>query len=151
METKENGERFQWPAALGAGLIAGVVLLVAPRGSPWSGLTFLSPTIIGRLVPPSMGLSLPECWLIHLALSLVYGFIISLVASRLTQGRAIVGGGVIGVLLFLVNWGIISLAWPWWQTGLFAVIFAHLVFGLIAGASYRGLRRGRLASASPSN
>src|SRR5207248_11689730 len=48
----EDKPGMQWGAALGAGLIAGVILLVVPRGSPWSSLTVFSPVIMGRALSP---------------------------------------------------------------------------------------------------
>ena len=45
LEPEARGH-VQWPAALGAGFIAGAILLIVPRGSPWSSVTFFSPVII---------------------------------------------------------------------------------------------------------
>ncbi len=147
-EQPRGSTRLQWGPALGAGLIPGLVLLLVPRANPWSGPTAFAAVIMGRTPSPSMGLSLPAAWAIHLGLSLVYGVIISLVVSRLRQERAILAGAIAGSVLFLINWGVVTALWPWWETNLFALFFAHLVFGLICGAAYRGLRRGRVRAQS---
>src|SRR5689334_12659353 len=99
---------FQWPAAFGAGLIPGLILLIAPHGSPWSSLTFFNPSVLGRAAPAQSGMSLEGSILLHLAASLLYGLIIARIVARFTQLRAVVAGGVIGLLLYLVNFGVVS-------------------------------------------
>lgn len=142
-EQRADNARLQWGPALGAGLIPGLVLLLVPVANPWSGFTVFGAAIIGRAPSPAMGLSLPAAWAVHLALSLIYGIIISIVVLRLRQEWAILAGGVAGAALFLVNWGVVAALWPWWNTNLFCVFFAHLAFGLISAGAYRGLRCGR--------
>ena len=145
----ESGDHYQWRSALGAGLIAGLILLVIPRGSPWAGVTFFSAVIMGRAVPPGVVLSLPLVWLIHLVLAEVYGLIISRFLTSVTQGRAILTGAVIGLVLYLVNWGVVTWFVPAWRGNEAAVLITHLVFGLIVGGAYRGLLRRKAAPASP--
>ena len=140
----EPADHFQIGPALAASLIAGAVLWLAPRGSPWSTFTFFAPIIMGRTATPFLDLSLPEVWGIHLGLSFLYGIIISLVVSRLHQGRAILVGAISGLVLYLVNWAIVRAVWPAWQNSEFAVLFTHVVFGLIAAAAYRGLLKRRI-------
>lgn len=139
----ENPGHLQYGPALGAGLIAGLVLLVAPRGSPWASLTFFTPTVMGRSVPATMMLPLPVLWIIHLGVSVLYGLVTSLAISRLTSYRAILVGGFIGLLLYFGNWVIVSVCWPAWRVDEVPVLFTHVVFGLIAAGAYRGLLRRR--------
>ena len=141
----ETENHLQWSAALGAGLIAGIVLLIVPRGSPWSTVTFFVPSILGRVVPESWNLGLAGAALIHLAVSLVYGIIISWVVSGIHEMRAVLTGGAIGLGLYLVNLGVISFSAPALRGNEVSVIFTHVVFGLIAGGAYRGLLRRRPA------
>src|SRR5256885_2175472 len=107
----ESQHRMQWGPAIGAGLIAGRIFLVVPRGSPWSALTFVSPVVLGRDVPPAMVMPLLLVWMIHLLVSIVYGLIISRIVARLTQGRAILTGGLAGLLLYVINLAIVSVLW----------------------------------------
>jgi hypothetical protein len=137
---------FQWSAAWGAGLIAGIILLVAPRGSPWSSLTFLAPVVMGRVVPPEVGFPFFGTLLVHMGLSLVYGLIISWVITSVTRLWAIVVGGFAGLVLYLINLGIVSTWFPQLRSNEVPVIFTHVVFGLIAGGAYRGLLRRKQAS-----
>lgn len=130
-------------AALGAGFIAGMVLLLVPRGSPWASITFFSAVAMGRPVPPGVGLPLPVVWAIHLGVSIIYGLIVSWAVSTLSQGRAILAGGAVGLFLNIVNVFVVTFAWPLWRGNEGSVLFTHIVFGLIAGGAYRGLLRRR--------
>jgi hypothetical protein len=142
----ETDNHLQWPAALGAGLIAGLVLLAVPRGSPWSTVTFFVPAIVGRIIPDTWNITLFVSILIHLGVSLLYGIIISMVVSGIREMRAVLTGGVIGLILYLANLGIISYFAPSLRGNEATVVFTHVVFGLIAGAAYRGLLRRRAAT-----
>ena len=139
----EGAGRFQWGAGMGAGFLAGVVLLLAPRGSPWSTLTFFSPVVMGRILPLDMQMPIILTWLLHLGLSVIYGLIIARIVAHLTQGRAVATGGLIGLGLYLLNFGIVSALWPQARGSELTVIFTHVVFGLIAAGGYRGLLRRR--------
>ena len=131
-------ERMQWGPAVGAGVITGFVLLLVPRGSPWASLTFFSPVVVGRETS-LLGLAPEGAWLLHLLVSLVYGLIISLAVARLRKQRAIFTGGLLGLALYLINFGVVSTFWPAIRGNEFSVIFTHLVFGLVAAGAYRGL------------
>jgi hypothetical protein len=134
---------MQWSPALGAGLLAGAVLLLVPRGSPWSALTFFSPVLIGRTLPSSAEMPLPAVWAIHLGISVLYGFAVSWAVAGVSQQRAILAGGVVGVGLYIINFGVISLCWTALRGNEVGVMFTHIVFGLIAAGAYRGLLRRR--------
>jgi len=140
MEPESEGH-FQWGAAWGAGLIPGALLLLAPRGSPWAGISFFSHVIMGRPSPPGFTIALPMLCIVHLLIAEVYGLIISASVTKMTQGRAVLMGGVVGLILYFANLAIVSLAWPAWRGNEIAVVFTHIVFGLIAGGAYRGLLR----------
>ena len=144
MEPEDQGH-FQLGAAFGAGLIPGVLLLLAPRGSPWAGVSFFSSVIMGRPLPTGETMSLPLLCMVHLGISVVYGLIISSFLSHVTQGKAILLGGAIGAGLYLVNFAVVSWVFPAWRANEIAVFFTHVVFGLIAGGAYRGLLRRRVA------
>jgi hypothetical protein len=146
MEPEGNGQ-FQWGAALCAGLIPGVLLLLAPSGSPWSGISFFSNVVMGRPMPPGVFLPLPVLCLVHLAIAELYGLIISLFVTHITQGRAILAGGALGIALYVINFGFVSLFAPDWRGSEIGVLFTHVVFGLIAGGAYRGLLRRKAVAA----
>ena len=139
--------KLQWGPALGAGLIAGLILLVVPRGSPWSALTFFSPAVLGRNLA---ALGLPgavRCGL-HLLISITYGLIIARGVAGLKQGRAILTGGLLGLVLYVINFGVFSAFWPQLRGDEVSVVFTHIVFGLITAGAYRGLLKRRPAGFS---
>jgi tetrahydromethanopterin S-methyltransferase subunit E len=99
-ETKPfHDGHLQWRAVLGAGFIAGLVLLIVPRASPWSVLTFFAPVVMGRVVPEELGMPVFLSKVVHMGLAMVYGFIISLVVMRIHQLRAVFAGAAIGLVL----------------------------------------------------
>jgi len=139
---------FQGMPAAAAGLIAGVVLLIVPHASPWAGVTSFNPAILGRVAPPEWNLPFFGVIALHLALSSLCGFIIALSVTRLRELRAVFTGGVVGLVLYLLNLGIVSLFLPSLRGNEISVIVTHFVFGLIVAGAYRGLLRRRVPSAS---
>jgi hypothetical protein len=135
----EEPKRFQWGPALEAGLIAGAILLFIPKGSPWGALTFFSSVIMGRTVSGAMEIPLLVVWCLHLALSLLYGLIISRLVATLRRRKAFVTGALAGLVLYVVNFGVVSALWPWLRGAEFSVMITHIVFGLITAGVYRGL------------
>lgn len=141
MMTPEGGNRFQWGPAVGAGLIPGMLLLLAPRGSPWAGVSFFSFVIMGRPVPADVSIPLPVLCLVHLLIAGIYGLIVAFFVRNVTQGRAVLLGGAVGLALYVINFGIVSVACPSFRGHEIGVLFTHVVFGFIAGGAYRGLLR----------
>jgi len=141
----EEGGRFKPATAALAGFIAGLILLLAPQGSPWSGLSFFSPVIMGRALPTGMPVSILVIWTVHLFVSVLYGLIVSLAVSHLRQPRAMIVGALAGVILYCANVAFVSLVWPEWRGNELGVLFTHAVFGLVAASAYRGLLRRRTA------
>jgi hypothetical protein len=138
---------LQFAPAVMAGLIAGVILLIIPHASPWERLTSFTPAIVGRVVPPSWGIPGLGIAALHLAVSVIYGFIISLAVIHVRELRAVLVGGVVGLLLYILNYGIVSLWLPALRGNEVPVIITHAVFGLIAAGAYRGLLRRKVSAA----
>jgi hypothetical protein len=130
----------QWGYALASGIIAGLVLLIVPRGSPWSNLTFFTPTVMGRSALATQT-SVAGFWLVHVLISAFYGLLISLTVARLAQFRAILVGGLIGFVLYLLNFAVVNWFMPEYRGNEISVLFTHIVFGLVAAGAYRGLLR----------
>jgi len=138
----ESTDHIQWAQAIAAGLIAGLILLVLPGGSPWSSTTFFSPLVLGRSVA---GISTLEVWMLHLLVSIVYGLLICWAVMGLRQARAILTGGLFGLILYVVNFGVVSTWWPQIRGNEGSVLFTHVVFGLVIAGAYRGLLRRKAA------
>jgi len=136
---------FQWGAAIGAGLIAGVILLIVPHGDPWAGITFFAPVIMGRDLM-GQAASLWATTLMHIGLAVVYGLIISVAVRRTTQLWALIIGALIGLVLYGINFGVVSVWFSNARGNELSVAFTHLVFGAIAGGTYRGLLRRKPAN-----
>lgn len=142
-------DHLQWFPAVAAGLIAGIILLVLPHASPWEGLTLFSPAILGRVVPASWAMPAFSVIVIHLGLSLIYGLIISLVVTHITELRAVLVGGIVGLVLYCINFAVVSLWVPALKENELSVVITQLVFGLIAAGAYRGLLRRKVPAVPP--
>ena len=132
----ENPSQVQWGRAVAAGLIAGAILLVIPRASPWEGMAFSDPVIMGRYFP---GTPLALAWLIHLALSIGYGLFICRVVWPYRIRRALVIAGLAGLVVYILNLAIVSFVWGVTGRDEIPVIFTHIVFALFTAGAYRGL------------
>ena len=142
-------EKNHWQGmpAVAAGLIAGVVLLIVPHASPWEGLTSFTPAIMGRVVPATWGLETFLVVVLHLALSLIYGIIISFAVINIREMAAVLTGGAVGLLLYLLNLAAVSMWFPAMRGNEMSVIVTHAVCGLITAGAYRGLLRRRMSAA----
>ena len=127
--------------AVAAGLIAAVVLLIVPHASPWEGLTSFTPALMGRVVSHLWELGPFMTVVLHLALGMIYGVLISFAVMHIRQMTAVLAGGVVGVVLYFLNLGAVSLWFPAMRGNEVSVFVTHFVFGLIAAGGYRGLLR----------
>jgi hypothetical protein len=137
---------WQGMPAVAAGLIAGVVLLIVPHASPWEGLTSFTPALMGRVVPQMWDLGPFMTVVLHLVLGIIYSVLISFAVMHIRQMAAVLAGGVVGVVLYFLNLGTVSLWFPAMRGNEVSVFVTHLVFGLIAAGAYRGLLRRRVSA-----
>jgi hypothetical protein len=153
METyvEEDHRERRWidfKAALGAGLAVGLLIALFPRGSPWAGVSFFSPTVMGRTMGEP-GSSFLAALLPHLALSIGYAIIIGLVVGRLRRFKAVFAGAIVGCVLFFINWAVFNFLV---QDGVgreSVVFFTHLAFGLMCAGAYKGLSKHAVARVAP--
>jgi hypothetical protein len=140
-------EKSHWQGmpAVAAGLIAGIILLIVPHASPWEGLTSFTPALMGRVVPDNWGLGIFMTVVLHLVLSIVYAVIISFVVMNIRQMVAVLTGGAVGLVLYFLNLGAVSLWFPNMRGNEVSVIVTHVVFGLVAAGAYRGLLRRKVS------
>jgi len=134
---------FQWGPAFGAGLIAGVLLLFVPHGSPWERFSFFSHAVMGRSLG-FQGILLPVTWVLHLGISVIYGLIVSRIVANITVYRAFLVGGAVGVILYVLNYIVVSNWLPEFSGSEFSVLVTHFVFGLVCAGAYRGLLRRKI-------
>jgi hypothetical protein len=144
--TEPMETNWQGMPAVAAGLIAGVVLLIVPHASPWEGLTSFTPALMGRVVPHTWDLGLFMTVVLHLVLGIIYSVLISFAVMHIRQLAAVLAGGVVGVVLYFLNFGAVSLWFPALRGNEVSVFVTHLVFGLIAAGAYRGLLRRKVSA-----
>jgi hypothetical protein len=135
--------RFNWWAALLAGLISGGIVWLLSHGIPWFTSGMVSPTLMGRdLKPPGAVDPHLSAWtvLLHLVLSIGYAMVIGLLAGQLRGLWALVAGAVVGLGLYALNYAAFNyvLAVEWSGNEL-SVLVAHLVFATVAAGAYKGL------------
>lgn len=135
--------RYDWKAAIEAGLIAGAVIWLFSHGLPWFTSGMISPTFVGRdLKPP--GAVDPQSSALTVAFllitSVVYAFAISLIVFRLRALWAIIAGTVVGFGLYLLNQTVFrGLNGIEWTDAELPSLVAHLVFAPILAGLYKGL------------
>lgn len=131
----------RWGSAFAAGVIAAGILLVLPWGSPWAGISFFSPIVMGRPMPPDLGISSFEAALLHLIVACAYSVVIATIINTFRPDRALLLGALVGIGLYGVNWAVFRFFAPGIMGPEWPVALAHLVFGLLTTAIYRGLAK----------
>ena len=143
---------LDWRAALVAGLIAAaaflllqmILVFVALGGSPtlvlrWNAALLLGEGILPATVPLT-GRFLATGLAVHTGLALLYTFLITFIIHRWGLFVGLVGGGLLGLALYLVNFLALAAFFPWFgalESWLMAA--AHIAFGAIAGGAYEVL------------
>jgi len=137
-------KKLQWLTALKAGLATGGIFLIFPLGSPWSAMSLDSGAVMGRSHSLHGSGSTVGTILLHLILAIIYTVIIASLVKRFHAWRAVVAGGVVGLLLYGVNLAIVSFAAPQFAGMEGRVAFTHFTFGFISAALYKGMARPRV-------
>ncbi len=146
---------IDWRAGLWAGLIAGLVFMLAEMAmvaliqgeSPWAPPRMIAAMVLGQdVLPPPATFDLgivSVAMLVHFGLSLVYGALFALLARHLDRTKALIVGAVLGLVLYVVNFYPIAAAmFPWFAMARNGIsIAAHLIFGVALAAAYTALRR----------
>jgi hypothetical protein len=142
-----------WAAAVWAGMAAGVVATIV-QIVLWSVFTNASPTVLfrdarfaaaivlgpGVLPPPASfdGRVVLVATLVHFALSVVYGLILSRVIAHLRASASLFVGVVFGLCLYTVNMHGFTIIFPWFEASRVGItIAAQVAFGVIAAGAYR--------------
>jgi hypothetical protein len=152
--TAPAGPAINWKAAIGSGLVAGLVFLVLEMmmvalvlgESPWGPPRMIAAIVLGKgvLPPPAtfdFGIVI-VAMIVHFILAIVYALIFAFAAQRLTTGVAVAAGGAFGLILYLVNFYGFTAVFPWFAMARnWVSVFAHTVFGLVLGWTYKRLAR----------
>lgn len=166
MELHMHSHRWEhrmpdWAAAAASGLVAGAILMVlellwstVPQGgNPWTTSHKIAAIALGRDVLQSADFSLGVvgvALIIHYVLGIVFGLILSAIVAAFhldsSMGAAMLAGAVFGLLLYLLNFYIISALFPWFaDMRSWATLIAHLIFGMAASLMYMKLERPEFA------
>ena len=150
-----------WRAAIFAGVVGGIVLLVLEMmftrsavGSAWVFPRLLAAVVLGpKVLPPpatyDVGL-LAAALLIHLPLSIAFACLIAFVLHKWGLVVGILGGAALGMCLYWINFGTVFHLIPWFATMKSPwTMWAHVVFGAICGMTYELLEKERFVLESP--
>jgi hypothetical protein len=136
---------MRWGPAATAGLIAGAIflaleLLMVPAflgGSPWSAPRMIAAIALGPdvLPPPATfeaGIILTAL-IIHFLLSALYGLLLGALVRHMPMETAIPTGAVFGLVLYFVNFYIMTAVFPWFAMARnWVSVFTHIAFGMAA-------------------
>ena len=147
-------------AALRAGIISGAFFLIASMaltwwaiGSPWVITRLVASLILGpgALPPPAtftVGTALVAL-VVHFALSVGYAMLIAFVLHRWGMVVGIIGGAILGLAIFAINFYTVSYLVPWfYPMRSWMLVASHALFGAMAGGLYEAMEVERFVPAS---
>ena len=148
----DKGLLVDWQAAFRASGIAGTVFLLldlfvvpALMGSNfWISVRLTASIALGQqvLAPPATfnGAALFAAVLVHYFLALLMTGIIALVVHRGGLMNGIIGGAILGLAFYFINYYTLTFFWPqFFAMKHGSVIAAHVIFGALAGGLYEWL------------
>jgi hypothetical protein len=137
-----------WRAAMIAGIISGlfafflhITLSAFLLDSPWVFLRITASLLLGKnvLPPPadfSWGFFLTAAG-IHIVLGLIYASLIAVVIHQWGILISFLGGALIGLALYTINFYAFSMLFPWFYAfRSWAFLVVHVLFGAMAGSVY---------------
>jgi hypothetical protein len=149
-----------WRAGALAGVIAGLAFLMLEMflvwmvegQSPWGPPHMMAAMVLGSDVLPLMGTWAPfdmtivmTAMMIHFPLAIAYGLVGAWLMHRFDWAGAITVGASLGLAIYIVNFYLIApMMFPWFEMGRNWIgAFSHIVFGVIVGVAYIGLRKSK--------
>lgn len=152
------GGKVDWSAAVWAGVISGAVFMVLEMimvpmfmdGSPWAPPRMIAAIVLGQDVlpmpegpPPTFDAGvMMAAMVVHFALSIAYAVALAFAIGRMSTGAAIGVGAAFGLALYLINFYGFTAVFPWFGMARnWVSIVAHVLFGAIAAAAYKGLQK----------
>ncbi len=147
-------QRINWNAAVKAGLIAGIVFMMLEMAlvalimgeSPWAPPRMIAAIVQGEAVlpPPATfdATIFSVAMIVHFVLSIILAIVFAAIAdmARWPLTTAVIAGLVFGLLVYAFNFYVMTSAFPWFAMARNGIsIFAHAMFGLVLGFTYRSL------------
>lgn len=141
-----------WRAAIQASLIAGIFFLLLNLiltnltfgTNGWVVIRLLASLGLGEeiLAPPASfdALALVVALIIHFALALVFGLLIAYIIHRGGLITGIIGGAILGLALYAINFYTLTLFFPWFfALRSWVMVVTHILFGALVGGIYEAL------------
>ncbi|MFU8806939.1 MAG: hypothetical protein ACNA8W_24235 [Bradymonadaceae bacterium] len=122
-------------------LVVEMVLVAMTGMSIWAPIQMMGAILLGTAVLPppaafAFGVFL-AAMLVHFTLSIIYAFIVGALVKGRDLAVAIGIGLVFGLMLYIINFFIMTAFFPWFAEGRGWVnVIAHLVFGATAAWVY---------------
>lgn len=148
------GAKLNLKAATWAGLIAGAVFVMMEmaliatvgNGMIWGPPRMMAAIVMGEGVlppPPTFDFMIVMVGMIvHFVLSVVLGLILgwAIAKWRLGMTMAIAVGLVFGLIIYLVNFYVMTGLFPWFANARTTItLVSHVVFGGVLGGVYRAM------------
>lgn len=151
-DSVERRQLVDWRAAVWGGLAAGLSFLAVEAiltalllGDAWLLLPYTAAIVMGESVLPPAALSAGTAitaLVLHFVLSLIFGGIIALVIHRGGLITGIIGGALLGLAFYAINYYTFSYLFPWFfAIRTWIIVLGHVVFGAVAGGVYEALER----------
>lgn len=152
MTTTESNKTFitglDWSAAIWAGLLSGLVMLLISMLLPWLVLgdallivRIIASVMLGPTVIPAQAGLVPGIYVValltHFGLSLFFALLIAMIFHRWGMVVGFFGGAAMGFIIYFMNYYSFSFAFPWmapyrnWM-----LLLGHVFFGALAGSLY---------------
>ena len=144
---------IDYKAAVWAGLITAIVfvmleMIMVPLfmgGSPWGPPRMIAAILLGmEVLPPPATFDfgiLMAALVVHLPISVLFAIVTAFIIKKMSFGMALVVGAVLGLLLYVIGFYLMTDIWPWFAKARnWVTIFVHLVFGIVAAWAYMKLR-----------
>jgi prepilin signal peptidase PulO-like enzyme (type II secretory pathway) len=145
----DGAREFDWGAAGWAGVIAGVLYILADSTMVALFTHDSSSALVRRIAAIALGgpsespspqftqLVFFAATVVHLPLSLLYARIIAAVVQRLDAARATACGAALGAGIYVMNYYGFTHLFPWFATGRGAItLVSHVLFGAVAAWIY---------------
>ncbi|SEK32307.1 hypothetical protein SAMN05216387_101153 [Nitrosovibrio tenuis] len=153
-----NTASVNWGAAIGAGIVAGVVATGAQVALWWAFLDDALPWILYRdarltaamlmgpeVLPPPPTFDwrvMAIATFIHVMLSIAYSLILACLISRLGIRLSLTAGLIYGLGIYGVNMYGMTFIFPWFSVVRdWITVITHIVFGLSLAGTYKMLSR----------
>lgn len=148
---------LNWGAAVGAGIVAGVIATGVQIALWWAFLDAL-PWILYRdarltaailmgqeVLPPPVTFDwnvIIVATFIHFVISIAYSLTLACLISRLGIALSLLAGSVYGLILYGINMYGVTLIFPWFsEVRDWITILTHVVFGISIAGTYKTLAR----------